>query len=234
MVREREGCPSEGAFDEKMRTELYLIRHGQSEGNLHHLFLGHSNRPLTPTGHRQAELAARFLVEKKPDVLYTSDLGRTMETAQHTADLTGLPLIFTEKMREIDAGEWEGRSFEDLFAAYPEETRMWWEETGLARPTGGESVAELQERIMKELSRIARENPDKTVCVFTHFTPIYAVKTALAGVPLSEMKHQPKPGNASITHLIYENGAFQLKEYSRNDFLGDMMTDLESPTIYKK
>ena len=100
---------------------------------------------------------------------------------------------------------------------------IWWSDTGNARPVGGESVAELQERILAEVSRLAMENEGKTVCIFTHFTPIYALRTAWEGAPLSEMKNMPKPANASVTHAIYENGKFSgLVDYARNDFLGEL------------
>lgn len=203
-------------------THIYLIRHGQSEGNLHDLFLGHTDMDLTELGKKQAEKVTSYFKDVEVDAIFSSDLLRAYHTACPLAKLKNLPIIKCPNMREIFAGEWEGKVFNDIRKNSPMGD-IWWNDTGNARPDGGESVAELQQRILAEVSRLARENEGKTICIFTHFTPIYALKTAWAGVPCSEMKNMPKPSNASVTHVVYENGEFtELLEYANNAYLGDL------------
>ena len=205
-----------------MKTDIYLIRHGQSEGNLYDLFLGHTDLDLTELGKKQAERVTNYFKDIDIDAIFSSDLKRAYHTACPLAKMKGLSITKCEQMREIYAGEWEGQVFSEIRKKYPMGD-IWWEDTGNARPTEGESVAELQIRILAEVSRLAKENEGKTICIFTHFTPIYALRTAWAGVPVSEMKHMPKPSNASVTHVIYENGAFsELVEYANNAYLGDL------------
>ena len=205
----------------RMKTHIYLIRHGQSKGNLKDLFLGHMDLDLSELGYQQAEKAIDYFKEIHVDVIYASDLLRAYHTACPTAREKGLPIIKSEQLRELFAGEWEGKTFAEIRKTPRGEA--WWTDTGNAHPVGGESVAELQKRIVAEVSRIARENEGKTVCIFTHYTPIYALRTAWEGVPVSEMKNMPKPSNASITHAVYENGEFsQLVEYANNAYLGDL------------
>lgn len=202
-------------------THVYFIRHGQSEGNLNHLFLGHTDLDLTDLGRKQAERVGHFFKDIHVDAIYSSDLLRAYHTACPVAKAKGLEIIKSEKLREIFAGDWEGGVWAEIHKTPMGE--VWWSDTGNARPVGGESVAELQERVLAEVSRIAKENEGKTVCIFTHFTPIYALRTAWEKASLSEMKNMPKPANASVTHAIYENGEFsELVEYARNDFLGDL------------
>lgn len=203
-------------------THIYLIRHGQSEGNLYDLFLGHTDMDLTELGKKQAEKVTSYFKDVEVDAIFSSDLLRAYHTACPLAKLKNLPIIKCPNMREIFAGEWEGKVFNDIRKNSPMGD-IWWNDTGNARPDGGESVAELQQRILAEVSRLARENEGKTICIFTHFTPIYALKTAWAGVPCSEMKKMPKPSNASVTHVVYENGEFrELVEYANNAYLGDL------------
>ena len=203
-------------------THIYLIRHGQSEGNLYDLFLGHMDMDLTELGKKQAEKVTSYFKDVEVDAIFSSDLLRAYHTACPLAKLKNLPIIKCPNMREIFAGEWEGKVFSDIRKNSPMGD-IWWNDTGNARPDGGESVAELQQRILAEVSRLARENEGKTICIFTHFTPIYALKTAWAGVPCSEMKNMPKPSNASVTHVVYENGEFrELVEYANNAYLGDL------------
>ena len=203
-------------------THIYLIRHGQSEGNLYDLFLGHTDMDLTELGRKQAERVVSYFEDIHIDAIFSSDLLRAYHTACPLAEKKGLPIVKCPQMREIFAGEWEGRVFDEIRKTSPMGD-IWWEDTGNARPDGGENVAELQERILAEVSRLAKENEGKSICIFTHFTPIYALKTAWAGVPVSEMKRMPKPSNASVTHAIYENGEFaELVEYANNSYLGDL------------
>jgi len=205
-----------------MKTHIYLIRHGQSEGNLYDLFLGHTDMDLTDLGRRQAKKVTEYFKEIHIDAIFSSDLKRAYHTACPLAEMKGLSITKCEKMREIFAGDWEGRVFSEIRKTSPMGD-VWWDDTGNARPDGGESVAELQQRILAEVSRLAKENGGKSICIFTHFTPIYALRTAWEGVPVSEMKRMPKPSNASVTHVIYENGSFsEIVEYANNAYLGDL------------
>lgn len=189
-----------------MKTTLYFVRHGQSEGNLQDLFCGHTDAPLTDLGRRQARGVASYFDSIHVDAIYASDLIRAYDTALPLSEKKGISIMKSEGLREIFAGQWEGMPFPELLKTPM--GRVWWEDTGLATPVGGESVAALQARIVSEVSRIARENEGKSVCIFTHFTPIYALRTHWAGVPLEEMKRMPKPPNASVTVAEYENGVF--------------------------
>ncbi len=68
-------------------TKLYLIRHGQSGGNVDGTFGGHSPTPLSELGKRQAEITAKALAQERIDVIYSSDLLRAVQTAEPLANL---------------------------------------------------------------------------------------------------------------------------------------------------
>ena len=76
-----------------MKTKIYLVRHGQSEGNLHDQFIGHTDIALTELGRRQAEMAAVYLESIHLDAIYSSDLQRAYDTACATAKRKGLPVV---------------------------------------------------------------------------------------------------------------------------------------------
>ena len=211
-----------------MTTNIYLIRHGQSVGNLNRAFLGHTDLPLTELGHAQAERAAKYLSTLAPDAIYASDLSRAYQTAEHTAERLSLPIVKSEALREIFAGVWEAMDFELIGEKHGEDFIVWQTDIGRSRPTGGESVAQLHARIRGELVRIAEENPGRRVLVFLHATPIRTMGAELMGGGLSGMKDIPWPTNASTTQLLYEDGAFSLVEYSRDDYLGDSVTAIPS------
>ena len=190
-------------------TRLILTRHGRSEANLTHVFAGHTDAPLSPLGKEQAELLARRLYEtEKIDVIYASDLSRTVETARPTAERFGLPIKTDPALREIFAGAWENLTFDELMQKYRVDRERWTLDLPNARCTGGESVREVAVRMECALRRIAEENEGKTVLISTHWTPLYCAFSFATGTPLEKIRTLPQPTNCSITIIHYENGKF--------------------------
>ncbi len=208
------------------KTTIYLIRHGESQGNQHNLFLGHTDMDITELGHAQAEKAAEFFADIHLDAIYSSDLQRAFHTAEHTAKKKGMEIIKDSGVREVFAGDWEGKSFTELPVLYPEEYAMWKNDVGNAHCVGGESVAQLKERIVAAVERIAAANEGKTIAIFTHATPIRIIKTAWDGLTLDDMKNVPWASNASVTHAEFEDGKFRVVEYSIDHFQGELVTKL--------
>lgn len=205
-------------------TTLLLLRHGQSEGNRDRRFLGWRDGHLSERGLLQAQLVAKALREQPLAAVYASDLTRTCQTAQPTAQEHGLMLQKEPALREINAGEWEGRTYEELCERYSEAYRTWLEDIGSAACTGGESVAQLSERVWPCVQRIARDHEGQTVLITTHATPIRTLLTRWQGKNLSQMKTVPWVDNASLTEVRVENGVFTPISVNRTDYLGESMT----------
>ena len=206
-------------------TTLIFIRHGQSMANIDNVFAGHYDLPLSPLGREQAKKTALYLKENFTlDEIYSSDLARAYETANATALLVEKEILPLQTLREIFAGEWEGKVFSRLEQEYAGTYSVWKTDIGHATPDGGETVAELAERIYNAVRNIAEENDGKTVAVFTHATPIRVLQCLLAQKPLSEMKNIPWVSNASVTVVTYDNGVFTLKEKGVDAHLGELKT----------
>lgn len=212
-----------------MSTHIYLIRHGESEANKIDAFAGHSLFDLTEQGRAQARKVAEYLATVQADVIYASDLPRAYHTALPTAERKGMEIIKNQNLREIDAGDWDGRTFDDLEQNDPNYP-LWRSDIGRACPTNGESVAHLWSRVMRELESIAQRHDGQSVFVFTHATPIRAFAAACAGKTPDTMRDIPWMSNASVTHAVYEDGKFRMIEYSRDDFMGDLVTVLAANT----
>ena len=208
-------------------TTLVLIRHGESEANRQGIFGGQIDPDLQNRGARQAEATAKFISENyKVDKIYSSDLTRAYKTAKALADILGLEIIKDEKLREIYAGKWEGVTFSDLTVKYKEDYDVWLHHIGKAVCTDGESVKELGERVMGEITRIAKENDGKTVAIATHATPIRAVQSIIETNGVDEMENIPWVTNASVTVLEYDEGMWRITELSKDEHLGELRTAL--------
>lgn len=206
-------------------TTIYLIRHGESEGNKIRSFLGHTDLPLTEKGHAQAEMTANYLKNIGADVIYSSDLLRAYQTACHTADILCLPVIKNQGVREIFAGQWEGQLFDDLMVKYKKSYGVWKNDIGNAIPDGGESVMHLSGRVFSAVEEIAKINDGKTVFIFTHATPIRTFASRCLGKSLDELKELPWANNASVTKVEYD-GKFKLVDYGNDSFMGELSTAL--------
>lgn len=207
-----------------MQTMIYMIRHGESVGNQKRDFLGHTDLPITEKGEAQALAAARYLASIGffPDAVYASPLCRAFRTTELALSLIDAPApIPMDGLREIYAGEWEGKNFDTLDEEYPEERYLWREDVGHACPVGGEAVAALYGRVVSTLLTIARENAGKTVFIGTHATPIRATETYARGLSADLMREVPWPTNASLSVYRFDGERLIPIAYSYDDFMKD-------------
>ncbi len=210
-------------------TRLLLVRHGESEANFHNIFAGHIDPALQPRGIEQAELTAQYIAENyKVDKIYSSDLQRAYRTAESLAKRVNLTITADENLREIRAGEWEGVKFFDLPTDYPEAFQIWSTDIENGYCPGGETVRELGDRIIGELTKISKENDGKTVAIFSHATPIRVTQSIVETGSLDGMQEIPWVSNASVTEITYENGKWNLIAVSLDKHLAELKTELAS------
>lgn len=188
-------------------TRIIMIRHGQSEANAQSRFAGHSDFDLTEIGKRQAAIAADYLYGKEElDVIYSSDLKRAHNTALPFSQKYGLPINDRTDLRELFAGDWEGRSTREINEIYADDFRVWREDFSNARCTGGESVAELYERIVAAVKSLAEQNKDKCILIATHATPIRAIEAHSRGLSADKINQVPFVRNAALNIFEYGDG----------------------------
>lgn len=209
-------------------TKLIIIRHGESLGNKVNSFLGHTDLDLSDKGKLQAQYVAKFLKDVHIDKIYSSDLLRAYNTIKPTADEKNMQIITSKNLREIYAGEWENKKFDQLCTnpKYKDAYKIWRTDIGNAECTGGESVKNLCIRICNEVEKIARENAGKTILIATHATPIRCMITKWSNTPIELMKNIPWVKNASLTYAEYNNGIFTVTSADNTNHLGDLVTQL--------
>lgn len=203
------------------------MRHGYSEGNFLGEFHGHMDGDLTDLGHEQAERAGVYLKDRKIDVAYSSDLRRAYKTALHITKYHGIEPIKDENLREIYAGEWEGKKFSELERDYPELYGTWRSDPADFVSIGGESMREVYDRLKTEVERIVGENRGKTVLVATHATPLRCLACTWLGKPLSEFNSVAWMNNAAISEIDYaDDGTITPIVINYTEHLGDLVTAL--------
>jgi probable phosphoglycerate mutase len=135
-------------------------------------FAGRGDIPLTSAGLKQAAAAATRLADRGGiDVVLTSPLRRALRTAEMVADATDVPLAVDPDLVETDFGDWEGLTFGEVLARWPDEMAAWQADVSAA-PPGGESFAAVAGRVNGALDRLLTERKGQTIVVVSHVTPI--------------------------------------------------------------
>lgn len=179
-------------------TELWLIRHGQTEWNLQGRYQGQADKPLNQTGLEQAHALAERLAGQAFTAIYSSDLMRARQTAGVIAACLRLDLHVDARLREIHQGEWEGKLVSDLARLYSVEMAARRENPIEARAPGGESVAEVAARVWAAADDIARNHPDGRVLVVSHGLALATLISHGRHIPL-ERVYSIIPDNAAST-----------------------------------
>ena len=193
-----------------MKTRLIFVRHAEAEGNHKRVFHGWTDSELTEKGHRQAAKVAERLKGMQIDALYSSSLKRALQTAKYISETKGLPIIRTDKMKEINGGAWEGQRWDILPAKWPEAYETWEYKPHLHKMPEGESMEDFQRRLAEEVKSIINMNKGKTICIVTHGTAIRALQCLFHGFGLIEMLNIPWQDNTSITVVDFKNGTFEV------------------------
>ncbi len=209
-------------------TRLIFIRHGESLYNLERRYTGQTDVPLTEKGVLQAKITADYILENyKTDVIYSSDLVRAVETARPIADALGLPIRTDSRLREINAGIWQGMLFADVKKEYTEEYASYKESGGYQRAPEGESLLDVLERTYEAVLDIIRENEGKTVLISSHNGPI---KTLAVPFLKKELPDTESVSNNSVTEVLYDGEKFEVIKFGYDGHLGTLTTSFKEKT----
>ena len=197
-------------------TRIVLVRHGQTAWNKDVRFRGRADVELDEFGLRQAEATGRYVAARWPDgptrvvAVYASPMRRAMQTAEAIAHAHGLTAQPLGGLLDVDFGEWQGLSPDEVAARYPELYRAWWEAPHTVRFPGGESLDDVRVRILAGLDEVVARHRRQAVALVSHTVANRVLLCAILGL-----------GNASFWRLgqdtcavnvfdVEDNGTFTL------------------------
>lgn len=177
---------------------LILVRHGETEWNATLRYQGHANIPLNEQGRGQARKAGERLARYGATAIYTSNIVRAAETANIIGATLGLAARPMPDLREIDVGQWEGLTPEELYRRFPEHMQAFDRDPARTVRLGGELYAQLQARALVALNTIHAAHPgDELVLAVSHGGTIRALLCHIIGLDL-----------AHFGRLWLDNGSF--------------------------
>jgi len=163
-------------------ARLLLVRHGITEFNSTRRFAGYSDIEMSATGLRQVERLRDRLAGEKIDVIYASDLKRTMLTAEIICSGRKVDILPISELREVNYGEIEGLTYPEIAQHHPEVARMVANFTLELKFPGGESFEEFIERVCRFADRLNKHAPSDSVLIVSHSGPMRTLVCALLGI----------------------------------------------------
>lgn len=216
-----------------MVTTVYFVRHGESQGNTDGFFQGRSDCDLSQNGILQLEALKERFKDIGYDVIYSSPLKRTIDTARAVNSALKLPIEIDNDLIEIDGGIFEGLSFKEITNLYPEDFDIFCNRLHLFAPENGESVLHVYERMIKTVDRIVRENVGKTVVLVSHGCAIKNYLCYATNTPHEKINELSWSDNTSVSKINFDESYTPSVEFM-NDASHIEALGLEKPKFHLK
>ena len=157
---------------------------------------------MSEAGRKQAESLGLSFKDKEISAIYSSPLRRALDTARAIASHHQLEVQVEPDLREIDAGDLEGRSIVELGTSFSQFLLRWRQGQGSEKMPGGESVADLADRVWSTIQRIVGKEERGTVVVVSHFFVTVATICKALGLPLTNIERiRVQPSSVSVLEL---------------------------------
>jgi broad specificity phosphatase PhoE len=141
-------------------TRLWLIRHGEPLAGL--------DAGLSEKGRAQMARVAEDLKAEPVAAIYTSPQPRALESARILAGVQSIPFEVVADLHEIDFGDFEGLTYDEIAARYPDLYRQWMETPTEVRFPNGETFSEMRVRVLRAFDAIRRERAGQTAVIVSH------------------------------------------------------------------
>jgi len=189
-------------------TRIILIRHGQTAWNKVERIRGQVDVPLDEVGLAQAEATAKRVAnEWQPVAVYCSPLGRAVQTAQPIARYLGQDARAVAGFYDMNFGQWQGLSPEEVTQRWPQLARTWLEAPHKAIFPGGESLARVRQRSMEALHQVIARHEGAVVAIVGHTVVNRVLLCAVLGLDNSNYWRIGQE-TCAINVFEWRNGVF--------------------------
>ncbi len=180
---------------------IYIARHGETKWNVEGRMQGFKNSDLTQRGISDARSLGESLKNIDFDYIYSSPLGRALDTAKCIRKDDDIKIILDDSLKELNLGLWEGMTYEEIKEKYPTQYNNFREHPELFESQGGENFSELIKRVEEGLSNIIKDEDHKNILIVTHTCVIKAIAIIVKGEYVKNFWNPPFINNASLTIL---------------------------------
>lgn len=187
-----------------MSLTIYFLRHGETEASKTGGYCGALDPDLTAEGQAMAQAFADRYQHIPWQAIYTSPMRRTVATAQSLCQATGLAMEVREGLKEIQYGEWEGKTAETVRQQFGEDYVRWLTEPAWNSPNGGETSVQIASRASLVIAEIEKTYSDGNVLVVSHKATIRILLCSLLGIDLGRYRDRIHLPVASVSVVKFD------------------------------
>jgi len=198
--------------------EIILIRHGETQYNAKETFRGRADVPLNENGLEQAQLLSEYLTDDKIDVVYSSPLKRAVKTAEIIAAPHRLKVNVVENLNDIDCGQWQGLTLEEVQEKYEEIYQDWLDTPEQVRLPGGESLEDVRSRALPFIQDAVMRCGEGKIVFVSHRVVNKVLICALLRLDNSSF-WSFKMDTAAITRFTFDGNRVVLTSHNDTSYL---------------
>ncbi len=185
-------------------SRLLLVRHAKTKQG-HRRYWGHSQIGLGEEGIVQAKMLRDHLAGEEIVAIYSSDLNRARSTAEIVASVHATEVVLCPELRELDFGQIEGMTFEEVDRCCPEAVRLWKGGDVDAAAPAGENLRQLASRVRRLAARLQRHSPEETILIVAHSGPLRVLLCTWLGIDLERLwQIRLDPASVSLVETYRE------------------------------
>ncbi|MEL7314806.1 MAG: histidine phosphatase family protein [Cyanobacteria bacterium J06559_3] len=205
---------------------VYLLRHGETESSKTGGYCGSLNPELTPEGQQMAQAFADRYQSFPWQAVYVSPMKRTIATAKPLCEATGMDMEIRDGIREIEYGEWEGKTREAVQAQYGDDYIHWLTEPAWNPPTGGETSIQISSRANLVMAEIEEKYTTGNVLVVSHKATIRIILCSLLGIDLGRYRDRINLPVASVSVIQFDIHGPMLVRHGDRSHLPEVLAQL--------
>lgn len=187
-----------------MANTFYIVRHGQTNWNILGKTQGHGNSDLTEQGIVQARELAEDITKYPIDYIYSSDLGRAIQTAEILGEKLNLEVQKTEGLREMGFGVWEGLLIDEIKKDYSDIYDIWRNDPHLVNIPKGETLQVIKERVDNFIEEINKKHENKHIIFVTHSITLRVMLLSFLGSGMENI-YKIKQDNTALNRVEYRD-----------------------------
>jgi len=171
----------------KYNNNYYILRHGESVSNVrdvHSCWPEKFYSPLTDKGRKETEAAAKKLKSKKIDLIFSSDILRTKQTAGIVSKELNLKIEYDRRLREVNIGVFNAKSMSEFRKSFPREQKN---KRFKENPEGGENYNDVRNRMHDFLKDKDKNQKDKNILIISHQLPLILIESIVKDIPNSQV-----------------------------------------------
>ncbi len=206
-------------------TQLCIVRHGETAWNAEHRVQGQLDIPLNDVGMKQAQAVARALRGESFDVIYSSDLTRTRQTADPISSLLAMTIRLDKDLRERHYGMFERLTYAEVKVKHAAEYARFAARDPDFDFGGGESLKDFSARSLRVLAKIASAHAGQHVLIFTHGGVLDELYRHVNGVPMSAVREFGIP-NCGLNRVEFALSRWQIRAWADTAHLDGALDDI--------